>query len=297
MNILLTGATGFLGSTLLRRMINDGHNASVLKRSTSSLNRINGVQDHVRFFDCGLTSFEDVFSSSNFDAVVNTACCYGRSGETAAELLEANLLFEVKMLQCCADRNIPFINTGSYLSPLVNGYALSKSQLEQWMDYFSGDCKAVTIKLDHMYGPGDDARKFAGMLLNHFDKDTPEINLTEGGQTRDFIHINDVVDLFLRVLDSLDELNERTIIVAGSCREISVRDFVIMLRNIWQAETGRECVAKFNFGIVPYRKHEIMRTRIDPVVIVGEPWHTKVKLEDGLKDYVRWFIKENTEKK
>ena len=290
MHILLTGATGFLGSALLHQFIKDGYRISIVKRSASSLNRIKDVLNYVEVMDCGLVSFRDIFSKSDFDAVINTACCYGRNGESAVEILEGNLMFGVQLLQCCAERNTPFINTGSLLNPLVNEYALSKNQLEQWMGHFSGCCKSVTVKLDHIYGPGDDAQKFVGMLLTNFVKGTPEINLTKGDQTRDFIHINDVVDVFSRVLEKLTELKNRTVLVVGSRREISIKDFVLLVRNIWRDETGRECISKLNFGVLPYREHEIMRTIIEPVSIAGEPWEAKIVIEDGLKEYVRWFL-------
>ena len=291
MRILLAGATGFLGSALLRRFLAHKYQVSILVRKRSSFSRI---QDLINKLD--LVDYEHVglgLNLTGYDAVINTACCYGRNGESMAELMEANVIFALNLLNSCCEYQVPFINTGSFLNPHVSGYALSKNQLEQWMDFASDRCKTVTVKLDHMYGPGDDELKFAGMLLNSFESKENELKLTKGDQTRDFIYIDDVTDLILIITQKLDVIDDRTVIEVGSQRETRVKDFVLMLRDIWERESGQVSTIKINFGALPYRENEEMRTLIGPVSIAGETWKAKMPLEEGLVNYVKWYLRDD----
>ena len=81
-NILLTGATGFLGSHLLTRMLLDGHRVLATKRSSSNIWRIKKWLGHsnLTLYDIDKVDPRDMFEKSSVDIIIHTATEYGRGG-------------------------------------------------------------------------------------------------------------------------------------------------------------------------------------------------------------------------
>ena len=100
MKILLTGATGFLGSHVLKKFVENQYEVVALKRSTSDLWRIKNVVDKVKYYDIDQIDLEQVFErEGGIDAIVHTATCYGRKGETVLQIEKTNLLFPLELLE------------------------------------------------------------------------------------------------------------------------------------------------------------------------------------------------------
>jgi nucleoside-diphosphate-sugar epimerase len=116
MKILLTGATGFLGSHLIPAILAAGHEVAILKRSFSDTRRIKGYLDNVQSFDVDIVPIERPFEEcGQFDCVVHTATNYGRQRETATEVFESNLAFPLRLLQTAT-----FFNTATILYLYLN---------------------------------------------------------------------------------------------------------------------------------------------------------------------------------
>ena len=77
--ILLTGATGFLGSYLLEAFLQKGYKVVVLKRSTSNIWRIQDLITQIICYDVDIQPLENAFTDQHIDYVVHTACHYGRN--------------------------------------------------------------------------------------------------------------------------------------------------------------------------------------------------------------------------
>lgn len=88
--ILLTGATGFLGSHLARACLTAGHAVAALKRRGSRLDPLGDAAQRIRWFDIEEGVEAPFKSCGPIAAVVHTATCYGRQGETPPQVFEAN---------------------------------------------------------------------------------------------------------------------------------------------------------------------------------------------------------------
>lgn len=294
MKIVLTGSTGFLGSVLLRKLLIEKHELIIVKRASSSLKRIHDLLERVEIVNLDEIDLNSFFSNKNIDALINTACCYGRNKNSIKTIVEANTLFPLELLQICKSNNIFFINTGSYLDSRINEYSLSKHQFQQWLKFYKDECDSVTITFDYLYGPGDDSTKFTNYLLDKFSNDEFSIDLTSGEQTRNFIHIFDAADVFLKVLEKMNSFKGYNEIIAGSNETIKMKKFIILLKKIWNKHATHKCSTQLNFGAVNYREYEVMETVIDDVFIGKELWLAKIKLENGLIDYVKCYCKDNS---
>ena len=202
MTILLTGATGFLGSHLLKTLVNKGYKVVVLKRSTSDMWRLKGFEHTFKSYDIDRVPLQKAFEEQPIDTVIHTACVYGKKGESMQQILETNLMFGIKLLNTAINFNTrTFFNIGTLLDRQINAYALSKKQFEEWLQLASDKIQVVNLKLELMFGEQDGNDKFTSWILNELRQEKPNIPLTAGLQKRDFIYIDDVVSAYLTCLE------------------------------------------------------------------------------------------------
>lgn len=288
MRILLTGATGFLGSSLVHHWASCGHELWLPTRPTSRSDRIGSLLNVVNVVP--VTSAEEIsslVSHARPEVVVHTACAYGRSGEKSVDLLDANFRFGALLLQALLDSPqretlpVTFINTGSVLAPDVSMYALSKHQFSMWGDALARQAedklRFIDVKLQQMYGYGDDRSKFIMNVIEACRHNEQRLALTEGEQRRDFIHIDDVVSAFDRILEQRQLFTSSEQIEVGSGEAVTMRSFVELVKTLASASTS------LDFGAVPYRANEAMLSVADTSRLRKLGWQPKVTLENGLR--------------
>jgi CDP-paratose synthetase len=283
-NILVTGASGFLGGAIALQLYDAGYHVALLLRHTSSLRRLHGAEFGFELGRCGSAGEIDSFILNvQPDAVIHTACAYGRSGETLLQVNDANLLYGRTILEALArtEKPVTFINTGTILDAAVSPYALTKQQFSQsgrlWAAQSSGQLRFINILLQHMYGPGDDLSKFTSHVINSCYRNQPILELTLGEQRRDFIYIDDVVSAYVTLLKQQNKLGVTAEIEVGSGVATTVRQFVETVKKITESRT------ELHFGVIPYRTKEPMHCQANIKQMKELGWQPKFDLEQGLK--------------
>lgn len=285
LRILLTGASGFLGSALARYWTAAGHQLCLLARPASSTHRINDLLDQVMLArPANLSVVMETVRSFAPDVIVHTACSYGRAGESSLDILDANYQLGAALLQAtltCKNGQIVFLNTGTVLAPEVSLYALTKTQFSQWGMAHAlqrpQKLQFIDIRLQQMYGAGDDRSKFTTHVIDACRLGEPRLALTRGEQRRDFIHINDVVHAYDVILSQHAELADCDTIDVGSGEAVRIRDFVEHVRRL----TGGPTV--LDFGAVPYRTAEAMLCLADTTRLRALGWVPQLDLDTGLR--------------
>jgi CDP-paratose synthetase len=284
MRILLTGASGFLGSALAIHLHEAGYQLSLLLRPTSKLDRLNNLACYFDIGRCATDADVDAFvTRTKPDVVIHTACAYGRQGETPSQILDANLRIGLVVLQALLRLGSPvtFISTGTVLMPNVSLYALSKHQFLEWARAIAhqsaGKVKFVNVLLQHMFGPGDDASKFTTHVLQTCHRNAPELDLTGGEQRRDFIYIDDVVSAYRVLAEQHDQLDTVCDIEVGSGVAPPVREFVETVHRLTCSRT------QLNFGRLPYRPNEAMHCQANIARMQALGWNLRFDLSSGLK--------------
>ena len=146
--VLLTGATGFLGSHILEALIQRNYNVLALKRSTSDLWRIEHLIERFESYDVDLYPIEKAFENNTVDWVIHTACHYGRNNGPITDIVESNLVFSLKVLELAIRNQVGcFINTDSFLPKALNAYSLSKNQFVDWLKLESARIQVINLKL------------------------------------------------------------------------------------------------------------------------------------------------------
>lgn len=280
--LLITGATGFLGSSLCRHLIASGHQLAALVRPNSNLKKLQGL--NIQLIE--LAEYHELaakVSQLNLDGVIHTACSYGRKGESVQEVVEANYLLGVALLQGClmAGKPVVFLNTGTVLQSSVGIYAITKNQFsELGMQLCAGsqapNVQFIDIALQHMFGPGDDASKFTTHVIRSCLANVNNLPLTEGTQRRDFIYIDDVVHGYSTLLDQAGSLNKAERVELGSGYAPTLREFVEMVHQLSNSKT------KLEFGAVP------MRAGDTPICVANTQrmqklgWSARYSLQQGI---------------
>jgi CDP-paratose synthetase len=281
MRVLVTGASGFLGSKLANHFASQGHQVHAVVREASNLDRLN--QDlMVNCQRLDLTSPSSIVKSIKPDFIVHTACSYGRHDETPMDIFAANTYFGMQLLDAAQalDKPCVFINTGTVLDSSVSFYALTKNQFsalgEQIALLGKSQLKFIDVALQHMYGPGDSPSKFTTHVIQSCMKNTTSINLSAGTQRRDFIYIDDVINAYSTLVENADQLLHFERVELGSGTAPTVREFVEQVKVLSNSST------KLLFGEVPFRTGEQMLCVANTTRMNQLGWQAKFSLKQGL---------------
>ena len=287
MKILITGGSGFLGSRLALHLQRCGHEISLLLRESSSLDRLGiaATLMHVgRYQDnADIAAFVQAVKP---EVVIHNACSYGRRGESAQQMLDANVGMGLALLhaqQTLGGQRGLFINTSSALAPDLNAYSLSKAQFAQWGALLArtGGPRFLNVRLQHMYGPHDEAFKFGTHVLRACCSNQPTLALTAGEQRRDFIFIDDVVSAYEVLLRKHAELAETDEVDVGSGVAMTIRNFVETIHAITASTT------ELQFGALPYRPNEAMHCQADITRLLALGWTPRHDLRSGIQETLK----------
>lgn len=293
-NIIITGATGFLGSHILKHFIKyTDYNFIVLKRSFSNDYRIKQELNNsrVQAFDIDKINLEDVFKTYNNKilSIIHCATDYGRN-TTCANVLQTNLIFPIRLLELAIENNcLSFINTDSYFNKenfsylYLQNYSLSKKSLNLWLKNFASNIKIINLILEHIYGSNDNSNKFTQSMIKNIAIDKiKEIDCTYGDQERDFIYVSDVCKAYEIALNySINHQFRYKTFNVGTGKTTSIKLFINLIKEISKSDS------KINFGKLPYRKDEIMLSCADNLELLDLGWKPLITLKEGIAQYIR----------
>ena len=201
---MITGATGFLGSSLLKELALSNNFLVALKRSSSHLNRVKVNSDKIIFYDVDNTKLADIFLKEKPDIVIHTACKYDKGNVSIKDIIETNLIFGLDVFEEARKNDTElFINIDTALPNNINKYSLSKSQFTEWIKFDNKNINVVNCRIDYIYGSENNQNTFLNRLYKEMISETQgKIALTKGSQKRDFIYIEDVVSAFLAAVNN-----------------------------------------------------------------------------------------------
>ncbi len=278
--ILLTGATGFLGSHLLDALLLARYNVIITKRSSSNCWRISDHLDTITSYDVDQIALEVIFINHQIDIVIHTATCYGRNSESDFEIFNTNVLFSMELLECAKKFNTDsFFNTDSLQYQYLNSYTLTKKQFVEWGRRCSesSQLKFINMKLEHLYGPKDDDSKFIGWFIKQLKEEVPEIKLTAGTQKRDFIHVSDVVSVYLLIVNKSEGLSGFEEFEVGTGQSVQIKEFLLQIVDAFEQTVGYPTKSNLIFGALPMREGEPNEIKANTKRLESLGWMVKNK--------------------
>ena len=177
-NILLTGATGFIGSHLLEALVNNGNKVVITKISGSDTTRIDHLLKKVKSYDSDKIDLEKMFLETRIDCVIHLATNYIKSHKSEAEvelMLDSNVKFPTILAELCIKHKVgSFINTGTFFeykmkdSPIKEGdpidpynfYASTKVAFNNIIKFYAKHfgLKVMDFKLFAPFGEKDNEK-------------------------------------------------------------------------------------------------------------------------------------------
>lgn len=267
MNILVTGATGFIGKHLVPALINEGHEIHILVRKKSNWHNLN--VSHVIEFNDDIDYLASYLIHNKIDGIIHLASLYVAEHQSnqIKDIVLSNIYLGTGLLEACKKAETRwFLNTGTiwqnYNVPdysddynPVNLYAASKQAFMVMAKYYTETCKIrfCTLKLCDTFGPND-TRKKIFVLFDKIAKSGEVIDMSPGDQYIDIIHIDDVVSGFIKLTNKLsNNENTRAEYVLSSGQYISLKK----LAEIYECKN--KVKLNINWGGRPYRKREVMK--------------------------------------
>lgn len=253
MRVHVVGATGFIGSHLTRVLGDRGF--ELVGREAKGL-------DALVFLHGGRASPEAVH-------VELTSTLLRELRPRLALLLSSGEVYGAVP--------VPYREDGP-IAPMTP-YARAKRRAEELVLGYSG--RAHVVRAGVVYGPGQRGPMLIPALAAALLQGEP-FPMTAGEQSRDFIHVEDLVALLVRVL----ETDAPPIVNAGLGREVEVRVVARSLVRLIGERTGRDVGACLRLGALPYRDDEPMRYALSNALARSLGWEPRWDLEGGLAELV-----------
>jgi UDP-glucose 4-epimerase len=298
--VLITGASGFIGSHLTKQLLDSGCEVAVLQREAKLGHRLSELQNQITVIrndakDCKelirlLCEFKPTTLFHLGWAGVNN------SFRNDINLQVDNLRLSLNLIDAGHAVGIKhWIGAGSQAEYGPKNHAISEIDSTHPTTLYGASklaayhlskvrCSLLGIKhswirIFSTYGPGDNDNWMIPSLIKQLlNGQQPE--LTAGEQLWDYLHVADAARAFVAVGTAEAE----GVFNLGSGEAPSLRSTIERIKNLIDPH------ASLGFGIVPYRPDQVMilQAKIEKLVNLTN-WKPRISLEDGLSETVVWY--------
>ena len=212
MKILVTGGAGFVGTNLIKRLLNDGHKVLSIDNYNTGLesNHQKGAiyvnEDIINLKNKNKYFWED------FDMVFHMAAIarIQPSFEHPEKYFDTNATATFYLAKICADVKIPLIYAGSsshHSGKFKNPYTFSKDIGEEIIALYQQhfNLKASVARFYNVYGPHQllegGYTTLIGRWINNITNNTQCEIYGDGEKRRDFTHVDDIVDALIMIME------------------------------------------------------------------------------------------------
>jgi nucleoside-diphosphate-sugar epimerase len=300
MRVLVTGGAGFIGSNLVRRLLELGHDVRVLDNfSTGNRRNLVDVADEIEIVEGELRSYERVHNATRGVEVVfhqGALPSVPRSVQDPLTTGAVNVEGTLNVLLAARDEGVRRIvnassssvygNTGAlprvetqFPDP-ISPYAVSKLAAERYCVSFARvyGLETVTLRYFNVFGPNQDPTSQYSAVVPRFiaavDAGDPVPIDGDGEQSRDFTYVDNVVDANVLAAEASDASGAVLNVATGESRSVNAL-----------ADTIGELLAKpVEREFLPPRAGDVRDSWADVKEarrLLG--WESRIGLEDGLR--------------
>lgn len=249
MRILVTGGAGFIGTNLIKRLIKEGHDVHSLDNYDSGKeeNHIEGATYH----DCDIEQITQWKNRNNaelneFDLCFHTAALsrIQPSFTNPSETFRVNTKGTEAVLDWARQNKVKVIYAGSssrWHDHTISPYATSKYLSEELCKMYKKcfNLEVEICRFYNVYGPyeiieGNQAA-IIGVWRNQINNNEPLTIVGDGGQRRDFTHVDDIVDGLYKV--SLSNVKHNDAWELGTGINYSINEVCQMFKDKFKVES------------------------------------------------------------
>ncbi|MEN6552822.1 MAG: NAD-dependent epimerase/dehydratase family protein [Methanobacterium sp.] len=300
--VFITGSTGFVGSNLVRRSVKEGADVHILTRKKSNEWRLNDVLDDTNTYKADLTDIKELnlIIRDVEPSIIFHLATYGGdpSQHDTQKIIESNLIGTVNLVKACKEVGFDnFINTSSsseygikskpmyennLLEP-VNDYGVSKAAATLFCQSIAKkyNLPITTLRLFSPYGYFEgEKRLIPSVILTSLKGESPKVSSPHF--VRDFVFIEDVLDSYLKIIESPQVMGE--IFNIGTGKQHTVGEVVNKIIEL----TGEKVQPEW--GLTSKWSNEPKKWQAD-ISKANKylKWTPKYSLERGLAKTVEWF--------
>jgi len=298
MKYVVTGGAGFIGSNIVKLLVKNGHNVSIIDNlHTGSLSRLKEIDENVSFNKIDIRNYEELKTSiSDVDGIFHQAALtiVSESFQKPKEYFDVNVNGTNNIFKIALELGIKvvFASSSSVYGDVnevpikenmernpINPYGKTKVDKEKLAEkYWKDNINVIGLRYFNVYGKGQTGT-YAGVItqfMKRLDNNLSPIIHGEGNQIRDFISVEDVAKANLMAMQSnthQDFLN------VGTGKVTSVLELAKMMIKIYSKDLSPIFddelpgdVEKSNADIIKIKE------KID--------WEYKIQLDDGLKKLI-----------
>ena len=306
MRAVVTGANGFVGANLIRRLLADGHSVHALVRPGTAPWRLTQVANDIKIYDADVRNREAVaaaFADARPDWIVHLAAHGGSSWQTdRGAILESNVLGTLNVLEEATSHGVEaFVQVGSSSEyGFADHPSVETDRLEPNSAYAVGKAAAtllcrqmahslnlpiVTLRLYSVFGPWEDRRRLIPTLVARAAAgEWPP--LVHPAVARDFVFVDDAVEAVRRAIHHASA-SRGDIFNIGSGVQTTLLQLVTLVQSMLGVTTEPQ------WGSMPNRRWDaetwVANNRQALRVL---QWKPRYSLQEGLASSISW-LREN----
>ena len=302
--VIITGASGFVGSNLSRRLLQEGCDLHLFVRRGSNLWRIESILKQLHIYEVDFADKEaltDVVRKIQPDWIFHLAAHGTYSCQADfRQMIQTNIIGTINLVEACLKTGFEvFVNTGSSseygfknhpvsetecLEPNSH-YAVTKASATLFCSYTAQSKKVhiPTLRLYSVYGPYEEpTRLIPTLILEGLSGRFPPLVRPE--ISRDFVYVADVEDAYL-LAATRPRQEFGAIYNVGSGIQISLRDVVEVVRRemkiTFEPEWGTMVDRTWDTNVWVADSHKIRKE-------LG--WQSTHTFEEGFQKTAKWFL-------
>lgn len=304
MNIVVFGGGGFIGSTIVDRLLLDKHKVRVFERPRVLPYRKFLAGESVEWMTGDLSSARDVNEAViGMDVVLHlvSTTLPKNSNDDPIYDVQSNIVATLQMLDAMVEHQVNtiiFISSGGtvYGAPLylpidekhptdpMVSYGVTKLTIEKYLKIYSRihGLKAITLRVANPYGERqriETAQGAVAVFINNALMNKPIEIWGDGTVTRDYIHVSDVAEAFVRAIEYSGDISCFNI---SSGVGVDLNELTEMLESVLGKSIERCHLAGRLFDVpVNVLSNDLARNELG--------WSPLVSMRDGLDRTAVWI--------
>ena len=300
-NVLITGVGGFIGSKVAEKFLNNGFTVYGID-DFSMGSRSKKIIEKINFIEMDLSDKNKIENlPKNVDLILHLA------GQSSGEIsfddpikdLQKNVISTLNLIKYGVERNIEKFVYASSMSVYGNVedipikeshscnplscYGVGKYAAENYLKIYSTKLPYVSLRMFNVYGPGQDMNNMRqGMVSIYLSQLLSKNKIEVKGSIerfRDFIHINDVVDIWWEVSVRNDIFNKT--LNVGTGKKTKVKELLEIMKKLFPGSSY------FQSDPTPGDQNGIFSDNKNLIKNIG--FKKFISLNDGIRDFVEFL--------